>query len=320
MSYKKLIDISKHNGVIDFKKVKAAGIQGVIIRAGYGMNTIDIKFKTNIEGAIAVGLPVGIYWFSYAYNSAMALKEADYCIAAIKPYKKNITLPVFFDWEYDSMNYAKSHGVTPNKSRITGMANVFCQRVKDAGYKAGYYLNLDYERNHYDISQLKAFYKWYARYTSVDQKNCDLWQYSSSGKVSGISGNVDMNYLVNEKILGSAAGSSAPATTKPAADPLAKYTDAQLADKVLKGEFGNGDARKKALGSRYKAVQAIVNSKSKTSAKPATKTSATYYTVKSGDNLTKIAKKYGTTVQALVKLNGIKNPNLIYAGQKLRVK
>lgn len=271
MSYKKLIDISKHNGVIDFKKVKADGISGVIIRAGSGMNNIDYKFKANIEGAIKAGLEIGIYWFSYAYNQAMALKEAEYCIAAIKPYKSKISLPVFFDWEYDSMDYAHKYGVYPNKSRITTMTKVFCQKVKAAGYKAGYYLNLDYERNYYDTAQLKVFYKWFARYTSIEQSYCDVWQYSSSGRVDGISGNVDMDYLINDKILKTSTKTTTKTTEK------------------------------------------------KTTAKKTT-SKKEYYTVKSGDNLTKIAKKYKTTVSALVKLNSIKNPNLIYAGQKLRVK
>lgn len=365
---KKIIDVSYHNGSIDFKKVKADGIAGVMIRAGYGRNNIDKKFKANIEGAIAAGLPVGIYWFSYAYNQAMAIKEAEYCLAAIKPYK--ISLPVFFDWEYDSMNYAKKQGVTPNRSRITAMTKVFCDKIAAAGYKTGYYLNLDYRNNYYDESQLKGFYVWYARYISAKQTACDLWQYTSSGSVEGISGKVDLNYLINESLLPSSDG-SAP-ETKPAETPKptktvdqiadevisgkwgdgedrkkkltaagynydtvqarvneklaakkpaapAKKSVAQIVDEVIAGKWGNGDDRKKKLtaaGYNYDEIQKAVNAKLGTSSAPAKE----YYTVKSGDNLTKIAKKYGTTVDALVKLNGIKNKNLIYAGQKLRVK
>lgn len=202
MSYKRIIDVSKHNGSIDFKKVKAAGIAGVIIRAGYGKNNIDQKFKTNIEGAIAAGLPVGIYWFSYAFSEEMAAQEAKYCLAAIKPYK--ITLPVFFDWEYDSMSYAKKNGVTISKNVITNMTKRFCQAVKAAGYKAGYYLNQDYKNNHYDVAKLAGFIEWYARYSSkMNTTGAAIWQYSDTGRVSGISGNVDMNYLIDEKLLGS---------------------------------------------------------------------------------------------------------------------
>ena len=317
---KKIIDVSYHNGTIDFKKAKKAGIEGVIIRAGYGQNNIDVKFHENIKGAIAAGLPVGIYWFSYAYNQALALKEAEFCLKAIKPYK--ISLPVFFDWEYDSMNYSKKRGVAQTKSRITTMTKIFCQKIKNAGYKAGYYLNNDYKLNWYDVSQLKGFYEWFARYTETKQTNCDLWQYTSTGKVDGISGNVDINYLNNENLLKSAAVVK-PTTSKPSTKPSPapkKKTVSQIADEVIAGKWGNGDERKKKLtasGYNYNDVQKEVNKKlgsSKSTPK------AEYYTVKSGDNLTTIAKKYKTTVNTLVKLNNIKNANLIYPGQKLRVK
>ena len=93
-SYKKIVDVSYHNGNINFKSMKNDGIAGVIIRAGYGQGNTDKKFKTYIKDAIAAGLPVGIYWFSYAYTASMAKKEAEYCYKLIKSYK--IELPVFF--------------------------------------------------------------------------------------------------------------------------------------------------------------------------------------------------------------------------------
>ena len=299
---KKLIDVSYHNATIDFKKVKAAGIEGVIIRAGYGQSTIDVRFKQYIKDALAVGLPVGIYWFSYAYTKAQAKSEALMCINAIKPYK--ITLPVFFDWEYDSMNYAKRNGVTPNKALITEMTKVFCEQIKKAGYKAGFYYNNDYKINYYDLSALSSYVRWYARYTDAKQTDCDIWQYSSSGRVSGCQGNVDMDYLVNEKLL----SGSGQAAVKPS-----KSID-EIAHEVIDGKWGNGDSRKEKLSSAgYDAaavqnrVNEILNSKEKT------------YTVKAGDTLTAIAKKYNTTVDALVKKNNIKNKNKIYVGQVIKV-
>lgn len=239
----KIIDVSKHNGNIDWKKVKAAGIKAVIIRAGYGKNNIDSRFKENIKGAIAAGLPVGIYWFSYAYTVEMAKKEAEYCIAAIKPYK--VTLPVYFDWEYDSMDYAKKNGVTPNKKLITAMNKAFCVKIKAAGYKPGFYFNMDYKLNFIDVSELKAngYSTWFARYTSIKQSGYDIWQYSETGKVNGISGgNVDMNYLLKESLL--------------------KKSNKEIAKEVIAGKWGNGEDRKKRLkaaGYDYNAVQKIVN-------------------------------------------------------------
>lgn len=190
------IDVSKHQGKIDWRKVKASGVQFVIIRAGYGQNNIDDKFKEYIKNALAVGLKVGVYWFSYAYTTAMAKKEAEYCLKAIKGYE--ITLPVFFDWEYDSMSYAQKHGAKPTKDLITSMYLTFCQAIKAAGYKAGYYDNPDYLRNHVNADKLTGFYFWLAHYTSKRTISCDIWQYSDKGKVDGIAGAVDMNYCYKD--------------------------------------------------------------------------------------------------------------------------
>ena len=202
MSYKKIIDVSYHNGSINWSKVKAAGIKGVIIRAGYGAGNVDKLFKSNIKGALAAGLPVGIYWFSYAYNTTMAKKEADYCYKLIKDYK--ITLPVIFDWEYDSDRYARKHGVKVGKTLFTAMNKGFGSIMKAKGYKVGFYYNKDYmNRGLFDFDDFKGYYRWLARYTSVTQTNCDIWQYSETGRVSGInSSKVDMNYVINEKVFG----------------------------------------------------------------------------------------------------------------------
>lgn len=250
MSYPKIIDVSTHNGNVNYEKVKKAGIAGVIIRAGYGMNHIDAKFISNVKGAIAAGLPVGVYWFSYAYTASQAIKEAEYCIAAIKPYK--ITLPVFFDWEYDSMRYAKKQGVAPGKTLITAMAKAFCQKVEAAGYTAGVYYNLDYLRNYIDMAGIRKYKQWLAQYSLTRSYDCDLWQYTSGGSVSGVSGRCDVNYLVDEDLL---------KASHKADNALDKYTDSQLADMVINGDFGSGDARKKALGDRYDKVQDLVNKK-----------------------------------------------------------
>ncbi|MGN1412276.1 MAG: GH25 family lysozyme, partial [Oscillospiraceae bacterium] len=98
----KLIDVSHHNGEINFAKVKSDGIQGVIIRAGYGVSTVDKYFHQNIKNALNNGLHVGIYWFGYAYTVSQAEKEANFCLKTIEPYKGMIDFPIFYDWEYDS--------------------------------------------------------------------------------------------------------------------------------------------------------------------------------------------------------------------------
>lgn len=302
----KIIDVSEHNGIIDWKRVKAAGIDGVIIRAGFGKGNADKQYQNNIKGAINAGLKyIGVYWFSYAYTKGMAKREAQFLNDLVIKYKDNINLGAFFDWEYDSMKYAKKNNVVMTKAKITDLCVVFCETITELGYVAGYYLNLDYERNYIDTSRLKNFRKWFAQYSSQRSSKCNIWQYTSKGTVDGIKTNVDMNEVVDLN----------PAEKeKPAAKPAGKKTNMQIAEEVLEGKWGNGYQRKSRLnkaGYDYKIIQSIVNSlldqKSKT------------YTVRAGDTLSSIAKKHNTTVAALASKNNIKNINKIYVGQKLNV-
>lgn len=302
-----LIDVSVHNGQINWDKVKAAGVEGVIIRAGYGKGTIDGRYKANINGAIKAGFKyIGLYWFSYAYTLEMARREAQFLNDVAKEYRSKLNLGVYFDWEYDSMTYAKKYSVYPNKKLITGMVEAFCEKATELGYVAGYYLNQDYEQNYIDVSKLKNYRKWTARYTSQKQKDCYLWQYKSTGRVAGINGYVDLDRLIDE------SGISKP--DEQATAP-AKKSNAEIAKEVIEGKWGNGYQRKTRLtnaGYDYQAIQALVNSMVNSS-------TSEIYIVKKGDTLSSIAKNHNTTVNALVSKNNIKNPNKIYVGQKLYV-
>ena len=124
------IDVSKHNGYINWKKVKNDGIKFVIIRAGYGSSTIDERFEEYIKGAIEENLDVGIYWFSYAISEEKARLEAIKCMEVIKPYKDKIIYPIFYDLEYDSVSYAKKQGVTINKTKATAFAYAFLKEIQ----------------------------------------------------------------------------------------------------------------------------------------------------------------------------------------------
>lgn len=196
----KCIDVSEHQGKINWKKVKASGINHAIIRAGYGKNNIDKYWKANIEGAIKAGIQnIGVYWFSYAYNDLMARNEARYLCNACAPYKTKINMPLFYDYEYDSARYAREHDVKVTKSHVTGLHKVFCAEVKRKGYNVGYYYNYDYKKNYIDIPSL-PYYEWYALYdTSDKQTNTFAQQYSSKGKINGVKGNVDMNWIFGAK-------------------------------------------------------------------------------------------------------------------------
>lgn len=203
---RKGIDVSKHNGVIDWRKVKADGIDFAIIRAGYA-RVVDNKFKDNIKGAQAAGVSVGVYWFSYALTVTQAIDEAEFCATTIKPYK--LDLPVYFDFEYDTERYAKQNGVIYYPRLRTDIHNAFCNRIKEHGYAAGIYTNVDYILSKIIWSELSQHTLWLAQWphgekpithstvseSAVNTKygKPSVWQIGL-GAVDGIKGNVDLNY------------------------------------------------------------------------------------------------------------------------------
>lgn len=186
------IDVSKWQGKIDWNKVKSSGIQFVIIRAGLGRlaSQKDICFDQNITGALGVGLPVGVYWYSYATSPAEAVQEAEACLSVLKPWQNRLQLPVFFDQEYEPGIKALD-----DKTR-TDICLAFMQRIQEAGYRTGLYCSYDWYQNWVQKDRLAAYPVWIAQYASkcsYTGKNLIAWQYSSGGKVAGINGNVDMN-------------------------------------------------------------------------------------------------------------------------------
>lgn len=164
-AYVKGLDVSKWNGNIDWDAVEKAGIKFVIIRAGYGTH-IDYKFKQNIENAIDHNMIIGVYWFGYAYNDSMAIKEAKICLKTIKKYKNHIALPIFYDYEYDSVNYAARMGVRVNKNMVSSYADSFCSVIKKAGYHTGIYTNIDYANRYFSREVLDKYHTWIAQWTS----------------------------------------------------------------------------------------------------------------------------------------------------------
>lgn len=197
VTYKKGIDVSQWQGVIDWAKVKAAGIQFAMIRAGYGQNNIDPQFKRNISECNRLGIPCGIYWFSYAYTEAMAIREAEYALAAVEPYK--LEYPIAFDYEGASVDYAKKNGVVPDKAHVTALANAFCGRIEQAKYYAMVYTNPAYLSQYYDSYVPKSYDIWLAQWPANPDPAAKpaqaggIWQYTNSGTVAGISGRVDMD-------------------------------------------------------------------------------------------------------------------------------
>lgn len=193
------IDVSEHNGTLDWAKIKAAGIRFAIIRTGYGKSYTDSQFKANMAGAKAQGIPVGVYHFSYALDAAGAKKEAEYVINLLKDY--TIDLPVFFDFEYDTVSYAAKQGVTLDKQAFNDHTVAFCETIKAAGYTPGTYYNLSYKNNYVDSSRLGGYVQWYAQYNNTaDWNGYDIWQYSSSYRINGINANFDINFVPRAKV------------------------------------------------------------------------------------------------------------------------
>lgn len=185
----KIIDVSTFQGRIDWEKVKQTDVAGVMIRAGYGQGNIDAQFERNISECNRVGIPCGIYWFSYAYTKQMALSEAFHALKAVQPYK--LELPIAFDWEYDSERVAKNHGVTPTPELVNLLVKTFCGAVEANGYYAMLYANPDYLNRL--MTNVSAYDLWLAHWgVSAPSRPCGIWQYGGS-KVDGIGGNVDTN-------------------------------------------------------------------------------------------------------------------------------
>lgn len=186
------IDVSKHQGVIEWEKVGKSGVDFSIIRAGYGVSTVDQYFKANIEGALKNSIAVGVYWFLYANNEEEAIKNALMFDKAISAYKDKITFKVWCDYEYDTDRYARQCGYNPTKATRTAIVKAFCEKMRSLGYEVGVYANPDYLNNYFN--DLSMYPLWLAQYATKKSRDCEIWQYTSKGKVDGIKGNVDMNY------------------------------------------------------------------------------------------------------------------------------
>ena len=273
-----VVDVSIHQGSINWKKVKDSGVIGAIIRCGYGRDLArqdDARFKENIEGALAQGLRVGVYIYSYAKSEESARSEAQHILRLCEPYKTRITLPLYYDLEEPGTEKgAKERAI------------IFGDIVEKAGYWVGVYSSSYWWSNY--LKGLDRFTKWVANWGSNDGKphnkpnnsHCDLWQYTSKGSINGISGRVDLNDLINPNIGGYIGAQKPTPVTTPTTEPAKPQEPAQQA----------------------------------------TEPSYITYKIKKGDTLTKIAKKYGTTVKAIKALNPqIKNVNLIIAGDTIKI-
>lgn len=197
MEAQKGVDISVFQGDISWGAV--SGIDFAIIRAGYGRNNIDTTALQNIKGCQNRNIPFGLYWFSYALTVSDAQKEADYVCDIADKY--NITFPcIAYDWEYASDDYAVDCGVTIAPNTRYQFALAFLNRVKQRGYIPLIYTNYDYLNKGFR-ELLSKFDVWFAYPSSggkPDITGLTVWQYSWTGRVSGINADVDMNYCYKD--------------------------------------------------------------------------------------------------------------------------
>ena len=188
------VDVSEFQQNIDFNKMKNDSIKAVIIRAGYGreVSQKDSMFESHYRNAKSAGLKVGAYWYSYADSVSDAEKEAKACLECIN--NKSLDMPIYYDLEDYSM-------VKLGKTKLTAIAERFCETIKKSGYRAGVYANLNWFNNYLDYDKLKKKYSiWLAQYNSVNELSCDIWQNSSTGRVDGYSRNIDTNIIYNENV------------------------------------------------------------------------------------------------------------------------
>ena len=189
------VDVSYYQGNIDWEQVADSGIEFAMIRVGYrgygsGKLVEDEKFHQNIRGALAAGLDVGVYFFSQALNVDEALEEADFMLERIKNY--DITMPVVFDWEFVN-DEARTAGM--DRRTLTDCTLAFCRYMEEKGYQPMSYFNTFQMRNDLNIWELEDYPYWLALYKNrmTFPYEVEMWQYSCTGRVPGIQGDVDMN-------------------------------------------------------------------------------------------------------------------------------
>lgn len=338
------IDVSSYQGNINWDVVKNH-IDFAILRVGFGQynSQKDKFFERNYEECRRLGIPVGIYHYSYAKNVDQARKEANLVLSWLKG--KEIQLPVYYDIEDNSQ-------IGLGKEMLTNMCVEFCNTIEGAGLWAGIYANKHWFTRILDSEKLgKRYTCWVAQYYDkcTYEGKYDVWQNSSSGRIDGIVGNVDTNYMYRN-LIAEIGNKTSHAEVKVEetkevvqAQPVQNnelnykkfvstnnivYTNAQDANnktngKVLSSAYTNKTMKiVKVYNNAVLAdnlvgffnlddIRIVDNANANTQ--------SAVYTVVAGDYLDKIAKKYKTSVSSIVAKNNIKNPNLIYPGQKLKI-
>lgn len=332
-----LIDVSEHQGIINWEQAKGH-IDGAILRCGYGMDIAsqdDKQWARNVAECERLGIPFGVYIYSYATNTERAKSEAQHVLRLIQGHK--LSYPVYFDMEEPGTEGA-----------AVANAIAFGDIIETAGCWCGVYYNRNWHNNVIK-GQLDRFTRWGAGYgTNNGQKQDnykpgfgeDIWQYSSKGSVPGVPGNVDVNVCYRDFPAEIGGNSTPTPSPDPTPEPTTKYKEgdhvvfstcyASSTDPIGKAIQASKMARDHGVitgiypGTRNPYLLdknlCFVNDGDIRGFYNAGSSGDQYYNVKTGDCLSEIAQKYGTTVSQLQSWNGISNPDVIYAGQRIRVK
>ena len=313
---KKGIDISHHQGNIDFDKLKG-NIDFAMVRTSYGAFYEDRMYKVNIKGLEKVKIPYGLYHFSYAKDIEDAKKEALNFIKLIKNY--NPTYPVVIDIEYSNRTADVSNNT------LNDIAYTFCTMLEDAGYYVMIYANLNYFNNKLNDKRLDRFDKWLAEWKNKPtyNKNFGIWQYSSEGKIPGINGNVDLNIsykdypsIIELKEVKKDTNEITESNKEinyvvKKGDTLIKIANKYNTTYNKLATYNNIINPNKIYVGQIIKIPSVNN-----------KINPTNYVVKKGDTLIKIANMYNTNWKEIYSKNKIKigkNPNKIYPGMVLKI-
>ncbi len=330
-------DISSHQGDINITALSSQ-VDFFIFRSHYGMSR-DCKVDRNVQLAIQNGKPFGLYIYSYALTVDRARQEANNMVA----YANSLSVkPAFLciDME-DADSYKARNGMPPNQT-LRDICAAECEIFEQAGYYANIYANTSWFNN--QLAGLNRYDKWVAHWptrggrqlgnaVSPDGENasrCGIWQFTSAGRLNGYNGNLDMNYAYKDFVMNKNGNSNPTPVPQPAPAPQPSnngttYT-VKSGDCLSKiganlGVNWRNIASANGISSPYTIYvgQVLTIPGNSNNAAPQPSNNGTTYTVKSGDTLSGIASKFGTTYQKIAADNGIANPNLIHPGQVLRI-
>lgn len=248
------VDISVHNGKVDFEKLSHA-VDFVMVRGGYSTQT-DINFLANAKGCEQYKIPYGVYWFSYAKNKEDAVEEAAKCLAVIGENKLSPIYPIAYDYEYDSLAFANKLGLKLSAREIESFAISFLEHIRLNGRTPMLYTNVDFYNRYYK-GIANSYLLWLAQWEVFKPSiKCQMWQSTSTKKINGIKGSVDYNtWYKNEE------------TTEEKNKKqglIDKYWNKyyRVANEIIGGKYGVGAERKKLLkenGYDAEFAQAVVN-------------------------------------------------------------